>query len=84
MKVILFLEVEQVIYTKALDAMFQMEAKGFEIFEKVIPRMGGFHIGICMLRPIYEQFNKCGVIELLFAVGLGEKCTIKRNVKGET
>ena len=35
-----------------------------------------------MLRTIYEQFNKCGVTELLFEVGLGKKGTIKRNVKG--
>ena len=82
MKVILFLEVDQVIYTKVHDAMFKMEAKGYEIFEKVIPLMGGFYIGIWMLRTIYEQFNKCGVTELLSAVGLGEKGTIKKNVKG--
>ena len=82
MKVILFLEVDQVIYTKVHDAMFKMEAKGYEIFEKVIPLMGGFYIGIWMLRTIYEQFNKCGVTELLYAVGLGEKGTITRNVKG--
>ena len=82
MKVILFLEVDQVIYTKVHDAMFKMEAKGYEIFEKVIPLMGGFYIGIWMLRTIYEQFKKCGVTELLYAVGLGEKGTITRNVKG--
>ena len=82
MKVILFLEVDQVIYTKVHDAMFKMEAKGYEIFEKVIPLMGGFYIGIWMSRTIYEQFNKCGVTELLYAVGLGEKGTITRNVKG--
>ena len=82
MKVILFLEVDQVIYTKVHDAMFKMEAKGYEIFEKVIPLMGGFYIGIWMLRTIYEQFNKCGVTELLYAEGLGEKDTITRNVKG--
>ena len=82
MKVILFLEVDQVIYTKVHDAMFKMEAKGYEIFEKVIPLMGGFYIGIWMLRTIYEQFNKCGVTELLYVVRLGEKGTITRNVKG--
>ena len=62
--------------------MFKMEAKGFEIFKKVIPCMGWFHIGICMLMTIYEQFNKCGIIELLSAAGLGKKGRIKRNLKG--
>ena len=51
--------------------MFKMEAEGFEIFKKVIPRMGSFHVGICMLRTIYEQFNKYGIIEPLSAAGLG-------------
>ena len=78
----IFLEVDQAIYTKVLDAMFKMEAEGFEIFKKVIPRMGGFHIGICMLRTIYEQFNKCGIIGLLSTAGLVGKATIKRNLKG--
>ena len=59
-----------------------MEVEGFEIFKKVIPHMGGFHIGICMLRTIYEQFNKCGIIKLLSSAGLGGKGTIKRNFKG--
>ena len=62
--------------------MFKMETERFEIFKKVIPCMGGFHIGICMLRTIYEQFNKCGIIELLSAAGLVGKGTIKRNLKG--
>ena len=63
--------------------MFEMEAEGSEIFKKVVPCMGGFHIGICMLRTIYEQFNKYDIIELLFAAGLGRKGTTKRNLKEE-
>ena len=47
-----FLEVDQTTYTKVLNASFKMEVEGFEIFKKVIPRMGGFHSGICMLRTI--------------------------------
>ena len=62
--------------------MFKMEAGGFEIFKKVIQRMGSFHIGICMLRTIYKQFNKCGIIKLLSAAGLGGKVPLK--VLGES
>lgn len=47
-----FLEVDQTTYTKVLNASFKMEVEGFEIFKKVIPRMGGFHSSICMLRTI--------------------------------
>ena len=39
--------------------------------------MGGFYIGLCMPRTIYEQFTICGIIEIL-----GEKGTIKGNLKG--
>ena len=48
----IFSEVDKTIYTKVLDAMFKMEAEGFEIFKIFIRRIGDFHIGICMLRTI--------------------------------
>ena len=35
-----------------------------------------------MLRTIYEQFNKCDIIELLSAAGLEGKGPIKTNIKG--
>ena len=38
---IIFLAVDQAIYTKVLDAMFKQE-EGLEIFKKIIPRMGAF------------------------------------------
>ena len=44
----IILEVNQAIYPKILDAMFRMELYGSIIFDKIIPRMGGFHIVICM------------------------------------
>ena len=43
--------------------------------------MGGFHIGIYMLRTIYEQFNKCGITELFPAAGLRGKGKTERNPK---
>ena len=48
----IFSEVDKTIYTKVLDAMFKMEAEGFEIFKIFIRRIGDLHIGICMLRTI--------------------------------
>ena len=35
-----------------------------------------------MLRTIDKQFNKCGIKELVSAARLGEKGTIKTNLKG--
>ena len=40
--------------------------------------MGCFHIGIWILRTIYEELNKCGIS----AAGLGGKGTIWWNLKG--
>ena len=51
----IILEVDQAIYTKILDAMFRMELDGSMIFDKFIPRMGGFHIVICMLKTIFSR-----------------------------
>ena len=73
----IFLEVDQATYTKVLDAMFKVDAEGFEILKKVIPRMGGFRIDICVLRTIYEQFNKCGIIQLLFTAGIEGKVRLR-------
>ena len=58
----IILEVDQVIYTKILDAMFRMELDGLMIFDKIIPRMGEFHIVICMLKTIFSRFEDSGII----------------------
>ena len=57
----IILEVDQAIYTKILDAMFRMELDGSMIFDKIIPRMGGFHIVICMLKTIFSRFKDSGI-----------------------
>ena len=53
----IILEVDQAIYTKILDVMFRIEHDGSIIFDKIIPRIGGFHIAICMLKAIFIRFN---------------------------
>ena len=53
----IILEVDQVIYLKILDAMFRMKDDGMMIFDKIIPRLGGFHIVLCMLRSLYCRFK---------------------------
>ena len=53
----IILEVDQAIYTKILDATFRMELDGSMIFDKIIPRMGGFHIVICMLKTIFSRLR---------------------------
>ena len=71
----IFLEVDQAIYTKVLDS-------GKDYFQRIIPRMGGFHITICMLRTIYSLFNKIGIVQVLSASGLGGLGTVQKCLKG--
>ena len=52
------------------------------MFYKVIPRMSGFHIVLCMVTTIYSRFKHAGIIKLLSSAGLGGKGTIKKVLKG--
>ena len=72
----------QAIYHKVFHAMFRMEKEGTAIFYKVIPRMSGFHIVLCMVRTIYSRFKHAGIIKLFSSAGLGGKSTIKKVLKG--
>ena len=74
----IFMEVDQAIYHKILDAMFRMEKEGTAKFGKVIPGMGRFHVVLCMTRTIYSRFKQAGIVELLSSAGLGGKGTIKK------
>ena len=58
----IIVEVDQAIYTKILDVMFRIEHDGSIIFNKIIPRIGGFHIVICMLKAIFIRFKDSGII----------------------
>ena len=78
-----FMEVDQAIYQKVLDSMFRMKKEETAIFNKVIPRMGGFHIVLCITRTIYSRFDHAGIVELLSSAVLGGKDTIRKAMKGE-
>ena len=58
----IILEVDQAIYTKILDTMFRMELDGPMIFDKIIQRMGGFHLVICMLKTIFSRLKDSDII----------------------
>ena len=78
----IFIEADQAIYTKVLDVMFFLKGKGEDLFPTIIPRMGGFHIGMSMLRTIYTVFKGCGIIQLLSSAGLGGLGSIKKALTG--
>ena len=79
---LIFIEVNQAIYTKVLDAMFRLKDEGENLFDNIIPCMGGFHIVICMLQTIYSLFHNCGFVQLLSAAGLGGIGTVQKNLNG--
>ena len=60
----LFFEVDQAICTKVLDVMFRIKFDGKQIFDKIVPRMGGFHVLLCLLRTIFSRFKDSGLYTL--------------------
>ena len=76
----IFIEADQAIYTKVLDAMLKMRNDGKDMFERITPRMGGFHITICMLRTIYCIYSKIGFIQILAKAGLQGIGSLKRTL----
>ena len=80
----IFLEVDQAIYTKILDAKFYLlHTAADNAFKNVIVRMGGFHVILCLMRSIYSRYRGYGFIELLAQVGtLGGPGTIEKGLNG--
>ena len=64
----IILEIDQAIHTKVLDAMLKMELDRSVIFDKIIPRMGGFQIVISMLKTIFSRFKDSGIIYLFMCL----------------
>ena len=77
----IFIEADQAIYTKALDAILKMRNDSKDMFKRITPRMGGFHITICMLRTIYCIYSKIGFIQILGKAGLEGIGSLKRTLK---
>ena len=59
-----------------------MRNDGKDMFEKIIPRMGGFRITICMLCTIYCIYSKIGFVQILAKAELGRIGSLKRTLKG--
>ena len=78
----IFIEADQAIYTEILDVMFSLKDKGEDLFPTIIPRVGGFYVGMCMLRTIYSLFKRCGMLQLLSSAGLGGLGTVKKALSG--
>ena len=57
----MFIEANQALYSKLLDAMFKMSEDGHDVFSKPIPKTGGLHI-MCMLKTILSRFKDSGII----------------------
>ena len=73
----IFIKTDQTIHTKVLDVMLALKNKGEYLFPTIIPRMGSFHIGMCMLRTIYSLFKRYNIVLLLSSAGLGGLGTVK-------
>ena len=78
----IFLEVDQAIYNKVLQVLFDVKKRNSTKYDKVIVRMGGFHVIICLLRTLYSRFHDSGVVELLVEAGVGSEGSIRSAMKG--
>ena len=77
-----FIEADQALYSKLLDAMIKISEDGHDVFLKLIPRMGGFHLIICLLKTIFSRLKDSGIIKLFAYSGMSGEWTIKRALKG--
>ena len=59
-----------------------MEADGINLFSKLVPRMGGFHVILCMLRTMFARFKDSGIIQWLVYSGIDGEGTISRALSG--
>ena len=73
----MFIEADQALYSKRLDAMFKMSEDGHDVFSKLIPKMRGFYIIMCMLKTIFWRFKHSGIIKLFVYFGISGEGTIK-------
>ena len=78
----MFIEADQAKYSKLLDAMFKMSEDGHDVLLKLIPRMGGFHIIMGMLKTIFSRFKDSGIIKLFVRSGISGEGTIEHALKG--
>ena len=76
-----FLEVNQAIYKKVLHVLFNQKNRDPSFCNKLIVRMGGFRIVLCLLKTIYCCFYDSGIVELLEA-GVGSDSSIRSAMKG--
>ena len=59
-----------------------MSEDGHDMFSKLIPTMGGFHIIMCMLKAIFSRFKDSGIIKLFVYSTISGEGTIKLALKG--
>ena len=78
----IFLEVDQAIYNKVIQVLFKFKQEGSNLYDKLIARMGGFHVVLCLLRTIYSRFNGSGIVQLLSEASVGSEGTIKAALNG--
>ena len=76
------LEVDQAIFNKTFKVLFAFQEKENGKFDKIIVRIGGFHVILCLLRTIHSRFKDSGIIELLVEAAVGTEGTIRSALRG--
>ena len=76
------LEVDQAIFNKVLQVLFAFQEEKNRKFDRIILRMGGFHVIFCLLRIIYSRSKDSSIIELLVEAAAGTEGTTRSVLGG--
>ena len=80
--VYIFLELDQAIYNQVLQVLFNQMARDPSVCKKLIVRMDGFQIVLCLLKTIYSCFYGSGIVELLVEAAVGSEGSFRSAMKG--
>ena len=80
----IFLELDQAIYNQVLQVLFNQMARDPSVCKKLIVRVDGFQIVLCLLKTIYSCFYGSGIVELLVELvgSVGSEGSIRSAMKG--
>ena len=78
----IFLEVDQAIYNKMLQVLFNQKDRDPIFCNKLTVWMSGFHRVLCLLKAICSRFYNSGIVELLVEAGVGSEVSIRPAMKG--
>ena len=73
----IFFGVDQAIYNKVLQLLFNQNSRDPSFCNKLIVQMGGVQIVLCFWKTICSCFYDSGIVEVLVEAGAGSESSIR-------